>query len=421
LNDEVIAAKVNEKECEDALNKSIKGFELLAEIHQKNQQYPEAAAILWYAKRLAKSDTFDQKIEAVEQEFFSTKLNSKTGYLGLDQAKLDQQKLADIREAIRTQYDTIKAYPDKLNEMRALQLKITADMKGFIAELAQSCVEQLKCAGRKPPCPYAIIGLGSLAREEMTPYSDFEFGILIDSENEADKHYFRLLTDLLYLRFINLGETILPSMDIVSLSWVYDDITPRGLAFDGSMASASKTARGKQKGVKGDYELIHHPAGMGALQKLEEGPEQERIWALKRYHLPTILSNVTYVTGSQEGKELVTEYQSIVRHHILQEGKQRADWLMKDDLSKFKPRFEEESSGKGYDVKKDLYRLPNTMFDGLANYYNLSAASSWERIEELEQKDILSCRARISFNLLGWDLMVLYLVWISLRIALSFC
>jgi tetratricopeptide (TPR) repeat protein len=125
LDEEIIAAKVNKQELKDQLDKSIAGFELLADIHCANKQYPEAAAILWYAKRLAKSDAFDQKIEGAEQAFFTIQLNSKTGYLGFAQARQDQQKLSAIRKEIQTKYNTIKSHPNKLNEMRALQLKMS--------------------------------------------------------------------------------------------------------------------------------------------------------------------------------------------------------------------------------------------------------------------------------------------------------
>ena len=223
----------------------------------------------------------------------------------------------------------------------------------------------------------------------MTPYSDFEFAILIDTETEPAKEYFRLFTTLLHLRFINLGETLLPSLDLHELQWVYDEITPRGLCFDGSMIAACKTPIGK----RGYYELIHDPEKMSQLQIRDmKATYQEHMWVIKRYHLPSILSNVTFVTGSNE--RLVVEYQEKV-DAILKSGhgEQRALYLMKDDLLKYKPRFNEEKNGQHYNVKVDLYRLPNTMFDGLANYFCLRGNSNWERIEELIALNVLSPEA----------------------------
>jgi len=47
------------------------------------------------------------------------------------------------------------------------------------------CIEVLG----DPPCRYAYIALGSLAREEATPYSDLESAILIEEDAVSNKEY----------------------------------------------------------------------------------------------------------------------------------------------------------------------------------------------------------------------------------------
>ena len=63
----------------------------------------------------------------------------------------------------------------KINAIRTLNNQITEKYKQVMAEIGQFCEEAIG----KPPCEYAVVGLGSLARCEATPYSDFEHvGIL---------------------------------------------------------------------------------------------------------------------------------------------------------------------------------------------------------------------------------------------------
>ncbi|MGZ6330307.1 MAG: DUF294 nucleotidyltransferase-like domain-containing protein, partial [Parachlamydiaceae bacterium] len=353
--------------------------------------YPEAAAIFWYAKRLGLE--VNDNIEKVEKELLSKHSSQVGEYRGLEQAHLDRQQLQAFRQKINEEYQTIANQLfglEKANSLRIIYSHVSQGIKIFVAHLSEDVIKQLRTWGHSLPCEYAIIGLGSLAREEMTPYSDFEFAILVASEEEAVKDYFRLFTYLLHLRVINLGETILPAVDMPALNWLYDDLTPRGLSFDGSMPTACKTPLGKQKGQLGDFELIHTPTKMSELQQIQENDPLKRLWVLKRYHLPTILSASTYIVGSEQGDALVEEYQAQVRTFLsLGEGKKRALDLMEDDLSRFKPQLTGQENGKHYNVKKDLYRLPNTMFDGLANYFNLVSTSTWERIEELEKRGLL--------------------------------
>ena len=56
----------------------------------------------------------------------------------------------------------------------------------------------------------------------------------------------------------------MPSMGINALSgeWFYDDVTPRGVSFDGFLPQACKTPLGNMK----DFELIHRPSNMAEFQ-----------------------------------------------------------------------------------------------------------------------------------------------------------
>ena len=55
----------------------------------------------------------------------------------------------------------------------------------------------------KPPCEYSIVGMGSLARKEITPYSDFEHIIFLHDDENYDQHleYFRWYFNISCHRF----------------------------------------------------------------------------------------------------------------------------------------------------------------------------------------------------------------------------
>ena len=156
-----------------------------------------------------------------------------------------------------------------------------------------------ECESRlgQPPCNYAIIALGSVARMEATPFSDLEFAILYADPAIGDKiNYFRVLSHFLHLKVINLGETILPALAIEQLNdfqcsdpsgnWFYDSETPRGISFDGAMPWASKTALGRMKTKsKPALELIRTPEEMAEFQ-------DEEIAVKEGYHLGKITLSI---------------------------------------------------------------------------------------------------------------------------------
>ena len=176
-------------------------------------------------------------------------------------------------------YPVFKIHADKIH-------KVCRNIQDMYVNLVSILVEECEVILGKPPCKYAIIALGSVARMEATPYSDLEFAILYEDETIGNKiNYFRILSHFLHLKVINLGETILPAMAIKELNdfqspdpddcWFYDSFTPRGISFDGAMPWASKTALGRMATkYKPALELIRTPEHMAELQD-EETAVQE--------------------------------------------------------------------------------------------------------------------------------------------------
>ena len=102
----------------------------------------------------------------------------------------------------------------------------------------------------QPPCKYALVGMGSLASDEITPFSDFEHVITLEnltlptSEQLEDfKEYFRWFSVIFHIVVVKSQETDLYSVCVPSLNdhtnkngnWFYDNINRQGISFDGMM------------------------------------------------------------------------------------------------------------------------------------------------------------------------------------------
>ena len=92
--------------------------------------------------------------------------------------------------------DVRQMLKDETEEIERLSDTISVRMKQFLAAIINECLELLGT----PPCDHEVIVFGSLARNEMTPYSDFEWAILTNSEEEECKVFFRNLTNLVHLQ-----------------------------------------------------------------------------------------------------------------------------------------------------------------------------------------------------------------------------
>ena len=132
------------------------------------------------------------------------------------QSKFDAKlELKNIREEVKESLESIEHHctwsknqgalsscevqrmlNEQTEEITTLSHKISVRMKHFFASIINECLEILGT----PPCDYEVIVFGSLARNETTPYSDFEWAILTNSEEEEYKVFFRNLTNLVHLQ-----------------------------------------------------------------------------------------------------------------------------------------------------------------------------------------------------------------------------
>ena len=245
----------------------------------------------------------------------------------------------------------------------------------------------------KPPCEYAIAGMGSLARSEITPYSDFEHIILlIDDKNYTSYlEYFRWYSVIFHAIVLNLQETIIPSLNIETLNdnnfklgdWYFDAFTPRGISFDGVMPHASKFPLGRKptKNKPFETELIKPVSEMlkylGSEADLKNG-----------YHLSDILTKTCFVHGNEE---VFKQFESSVKICLKQTSKSKrveeVKQQVKDDLDNYSTRFRltKLRSNQTINIKQLIYRSSTIFIAALGRMHNISANSSFETVNEMQR------------------------------------
>ena len=340
----------------------------------------------------------------------SKKLSGLGLGLGLEACGLDYN--TGWRNGLKRDINNITAIPDEANEetlsrleqekvkdVNRLKTQITEKYKSFMAQVSDICIRVLG----KIPCRYALVGMGSMAREEITPFSDFENMILLQEGVQCRKkedyeqilEYFRWYAVMFQVILINLGETILPSVAIPSLNnfitpggdWFYDAFTKSGISFDGMMPHACKSPLGRQQILENKpqkTELIKPISQM--VQYLDEKEDLKN-----GYHLAEILSNSCFVSGDQNIYSSFTtkveEKLSATPEDILEKTTQS----IKDDMKKFNFRkcIPKTIADNKCNVKQLIYRSATIFVMGLAKRHKINPGSCFEIVQEMIKRKLI--------------------------------
>ena len=282
-----------------------------------------------------------------------------------------------------------------ISASRKINRTIADKYKQIMADTSQFCENVMG----KPPCEYAIAGMGSLARAEITPYSDFEHIILLyDTDNyKCHLEYFRWFSVIFHVIILNLRETIIPSLNVNSLNdkncrlgdWYYDAKTPRGISFDGFMQHACKFPLGRTQHTKlkpFKTELIKPVSKM--LEYLSSEADLKN-----GYHLADILTKTCFVFGN---KDIFDQFANSVQNHLNKQSKteiiNHIQQQVKSDLDKFSTRFclSKLSLQSKINIKQFVYRSTTIFISALARLYKISATSSFDIIDIMEQNNKVS-------------------------------
>jgi tetratricopeptide (TPR) repeat protein/predicted nucleotidyltransferase len=388
-----------EKAYTQALKLAVKNEDLLLEsfcikrlgdiyvIKETQETLLQAAGLYNYALLQSSADKQeDIKEKLLEVENMLVKLcegKPLSPKVMREQFKGNRQWLNAFRNQIEEQVQCLLENPSP-QEVKTLYHDISEGVKVFFKILVKQSVDTL---GAKP-CDYAMIAFGSLAREEVTPYSDLEFGILIEEDTSMNREYFKRLTTLIHLKVINLGETILPALNIPCLKAIdfFDNITLRGFAFDGAGVEGKGCKTPFGNGTT--FELIQTPEKMAQYVGKDK---KDQWWHDKEPHLPMELLTFTHLLGNGE---LTKAYAEKIQENLntpYQEGFTLRQYLAKqhlvqEDMEIFDPRMGYlETQGMLFKVKNDFYRFPHLAIDRLALLKEVLASDTFGRIDQLNK------------------------------------
>ena len=280
----------------------------------------------------------------------------------------------------------------KVAAIRHINREVAYKYKQIMSGLSQFCEDIMGT----PPCEYAIVGMGSLAREEITPYSDFEHIILLFDEKNYTSYleYFRWFSVIFHIIVLNVQETLVASLNICCLNdknsslgdWFYDAITPRGISFDGMMPHACKFPLGRQQHTKIKQfttELIKPVSEM--LQYLSSEADLKN-----GYHLADILTKTCFVFGNEDiFKQFVDGAQIYRDTKSAANTKKDIQQQVEEDLNNFSTRFRLTNlkSQNTINIKQFVYRSSTIFISALARKHNIPSNTCFGVIDELEKND----------------------------------
>ena len=328
------------------------------------------------AKTNADEEILLSSIALVEQTFLEQRLkldksirisNMVEDYQGY------RKTLAVMRAKVAKNLED-KAYPAK-----TIVKDITNTSKALLAKMIKAAMQILG----KPPCTYAILGLGSMAREEMSFYSDWEFGILIDKDQPKNRTYFANLARLVELRIMSLGETHHP---IYKRN--FDDFSPnpRGVSLDPAGLAPLGYIDIRAWESIGEFSLIGTPEQLAAYQKRDAREVPIELLNALRIGCCVMGNSRLFNRFEQKLEDIIyPKAKGKKRDHT-----QQVMASLAAALEDFKPKLDKQKYvDRSFGVKKEFYRLLERIVSNLALFYQVTAKNIWERLDELEQKGIL--------------------------------
>lgn len=233
----------------------------------------------------------------------------------------------------------------------------------LINDLFSTFVNEALSLFGTPPCDYALLSLGTMAAEEMSLNSGFDFMILISEENEECRKYFTNLCQLIELKVVNMGET-----ELFSSEEKLSNQTLPGFCLHHTSRHLNQHKVAQ---------LIETPGKMAAFQSCS-------------------LQTVALVNGSQKLLDTYRKELKAAMNRQVNDTSQRtllATRLLGELIKKIVIRFAEAKQEADPQILgEELYSSIQGIIEALALFFEVKANNTNSRIEELKKKKIFSIK-----------------------------
>ena len=303
---------------------------------------------------------------------------------------LDNLEISKVLQITPQARNDKQSTANKISLVQQINQLIAFKYKQIMASVGQFCEDVMG----KPPCKYAIAGMGSLARLEITPYSDFEHIILLfdDEKYKSYLEYFCWYSIIFHIIILNVQETVIYKLDIKVLNkknfkldiCYFDAFTPEGISFDGMMPHASHFPLKRKRCDKNE------PFEPGLIKPVSEMLKYLSSEAdLKNgYPLSDILTRTCFVFGNED---VFKQFENSVENKLKQTPKpkriEEVKQQVKDDLNNYSSRFRlaKLKSNDTINIKQLIYRSSTIFIAALGRIHNISANSSFQIVNEMQK------------------------------------
>ena len=328
-----------------------------------------------------------------------------------ERAREHKQLLKDLREKTREEFDGLRLLEMDIDltnvfetdNIQAAQhlaemvfTKSTTLCRNLVTitkAILQCSVETLAKDGKSPPCDFAVIGLGSIAKGEATPYSDLEYAFIVEKHSE----YFTELAVDSYFRIGNLGETPLKCFDIEELkaSSVSPVTQTVGYRIDGITKKSGNIPTGNGR-AEGQSLTLTVEEFMALYQRSAERPFTDSDMA---GDISDLLSSTVLIMSNQgAASSLYKNFRSKVRK-MLEPSKitkpvaiRRFRSFLRDlEDYNFQPTFNKFQAPTNTDIKikPDIFRYPTLLANNIKLCMGLKLRHSSDVYAELYDQELL--------------------------------